>query len=195
LSADLLITDIAPIPSLIQRMGRLNRKAEPNPENPPHAKPALIRALPQEKGDIFLPYEQGEIEVTNRWIGALKELNKPLNQRELADAFARFNDAAEYDIAKAEERACFFFGLWRTKPGSTRGDGYTISVILEDDYKKCDGEPSRDWMRQHEVSIPVKDAALGWQRVKGVRIAPSDQVAYDFNDKTKEGTGATWREK
>ena len=195
LSADLLITDIAPIPSLIQRMGRLNRKAEPNLENPPPAKPALIRALPQEKGDIYLPYKQGEIEVTNRWIGALKKLNKPLNQRELAEAFARFNDAAEYDIAKAEERACFFSGLWRTRPGSTRGDGYTISVILEKDFKRCDGEPSRDWMRQHEVSIPVKDAALRWQRVKGVRIAPDDQVKYDFDDNTKEGTGATWREK
>ena len=199
LSSDLLITDIAPVPSLIQRMGRLNRKAEPNPINPPPAKPALIRALPQEKGDVFLPYKHLEIETTNRWIGALKELNKPLSQRELAEAFARFNDAAEYDIAKAEERACFFSGLWRTRPGSTRGEGYTISVILKKDFEKCDDfeyrEPSRDWMRQHEVSIPVKDAALRWRRIKGVRIAPDDQVKYDFDDNTKEGTGATWREK
>lgn len=199
LSADLLITDIATVPALIQRLGRLNRKAVPNQQNPPPAKPALIRALPQEKGDVFLPYKQDEIETTKRWIGSLKELNKPLNQRELADAFARFNDASEYDIAKAEERACFFSGLWRTRPGSTRGDGYTISVILEKDFRECNdlehAEPSRDWMRQHEVSIPVKDAALHWPRVKGVRIAPDDQVRYDFNDSTKEGTGATWREK
>ncbi|MEP7338533.1 MAG: CRISPR-associated helicase Cas3' [Acidobacteriota bacterium] len=199
LSSDLLITDIAPVPSLIQRMGRLNRKAEPNLENPPPAKPVLIRALPQEKGDVFLPYKQDEIETTRDWIGALKELNKPLNQRNLASAFARFNDAAEYDIAKAEERACFFSGLWRSTPGSTRGDGYTISVILKQDLDKCDdfeyGEPSRNWMRQHEVSIPVKEAALGWQRIKGVRIAPSDQVKYDFDDTTKEGTGATWLKK
>jgi CRISPR-associated endonuclease/helicase Cas3 len=198
LSADLLITDIAPVPSLIQRMGRLNRKAEPNRDNPPPAKPALIRALPQEKRGVFLPYKQEEIETTTRWIGALKALNKPLNQRELADAFARFNNAAEYDIANAEERACFFSGLWRTRPGSTRGDGYTIRVILQDDFERCDdfeyGEPSRDWMRQHEVSIPVKDTALRWRRAKGVRIAPSDQVKYDFNDTTKEGTGAKWLE-
>lgn len=199
LSADLLITDIAPVPSLIQRMGRLNRKAQPNPKDPPPAKSALIRALPQEKGDVFLPYKQEEIEMTARWIDALKKLNKPLSQHDLADAFAQFNDAAEYDIAKAEERACFFSGLWRTRPGSTRGDGYTISVIREKDFKKCDdfeyGEPSRDWMRQHEVSIPVKEAALRWPRVKGVRIAPDDQVKYDFDDTTKEGTGAKWREK
>lgn len=196
LSSDLLITDIAPVPSLIQRMGRLNRRAEPNPVNPPPAKSALIRALPQEKGDVFLPYKQEDIEMTGRWIDALKELNKSLNQRDLASVFARFNDADEYDIAIAEERACFFSGLWRTRPGSTRGDGYTISVILQEDYGKCDefeyGEPSRDWMRRHEVSIPVKDAALRWQRVKGVRIAPSDQVKYDFDDNTKEGTGASW---
>ncbi len=196
LSADLLITDIAPIPSLIQRMGRLNRKAEPNPDNPPPAKPALIRALPQEKGDVFLPYKQEEIEITTRWISALKELNKPLNQRDLAEEFARLNNAAEYDIAKAEERAIFFSGLWRTRPGMTRGEGYTMSVILEADFKKCDdfkyGEPSSDWLRQHEVAIPIKEAALRWQKVGNLRVAPSDQVGYDFDDTTKEGTGAKW---
>jgi CRISPR-associated helicase Cas3 len=197
LSADLLITDIAPVPSLIQRMGRLNRKAEPNPNNPPLPKPALIRELPQEKGDVYLPYKQEEIETTTRWVDALKELNKPLNQCELADAFARFNNATEYDIAKSEERAVFFSGLWRTRPGMTRGEGYTMSVLLEDDLKKCNdfdryGDPSRDWLRQHEVAIPIKEAALRWQKVSNLRVAPGDQVGYDFDDTTKEGTGARW---
>jgi CRISPR-associated endonuclease/helicase Cas3 len=79
----------------------------------------------------------------------------------------------------------------------TRGEGYTMSIILEDDLKKCNdldkyGDPSRDWLRQHEVAIPIKEAALRWQRVGNLRVAPSDQVAYDFNETTKEGTGAKW---
>jgi CRISPR-associated endonuclease/helicase Cas3 len=111
--------------------------------------------------------------------------------------FAQLSDATEYDIQRAEERACFFSGLWRTRPGMTRADGYTMSVILEADLKACNdfdkyGDPSRDWLRQHEVSIPIRDVALRWHRVGGLRIAPSVHVAYDFNDETKEGTGARW---
>ncbi|HKP47532.1 MAG TPA: CRISPR-associated helicase Cas3' [Pyrinomonadaceae bacterium] len=195
LSADLLITDVAPVPALIQRMGRLNRRSTPDKPQPP--KPALIRLLPQGEQNAFKPYDKEEIELATKWIGTLKALNKSLNQRDLAEEFARLNNAAEYDIAKAEERAVFFSGLWRTRPGMTRGEGYTMSVILEDDLKKCNdfdkyGDPSRDWLRQHEVAIPIKEAALRWQKVGNLRVAPSDQVDYDFDDITKEGTGAKW---
>jgi len=197
LSADLLITDIAPIPALIQRMGRLNRRSTPDKPRP--VKCALIRSLLEGEPNVCLPYQKDDIVVASRWIGRLKSLSTPLNQRDLAGAFAQLNAAAEYDIAKAEERACFFSGLWRTRPGMTRDEGYTISVILEADLKACDdfdgyGEASRDWLRRHEVSIPVRDVALRWPRAGGLRVAPSDQVAYDFNDETKEGTGARWLE-
>jgi CRISPR-associated endonuclease/helicase Cas3 len=194
LSADLLITDIAPVPSLIQRMGRLNRRSTPDKRQLP--KPALIRSLPEREPNVCLPYEKEELEISARWITALKSLSNSLNQRDLAEEFARLNNAAEYDIAKAEERAVFFSGLWRTRPGMTRAEGYTMSVILEGDLMKCNdfkyGEPSPDWVRQHEVSIPIKQAALRWQRVGHLRVAPSDQVSYDFDDTTKEGTGAKW---
>lgn len=191
LSADLLITDIAPIPSLIQRMGRLNRHNAVDP------KPAMICALPENVSNIFLPYDKDEIKATAQWISALKALNKPLNQRNLAETFVQFNDAAEYNIVKAEERACFFSGLWRTRPSTTRTEGHTISVILKADLENCDdrdrnNNPTKDWLRQHEVSIPIKDSALCWDQVGGVRVAPSDQVGYDFDDTTKEGTGARW---
>jgi CRISPR-associated endonuclease/helicase Cas3 len=194
LSADLLITDIAPVPSLIQRMGRLNRRS--TPDKPQAPKPALIRSLPENEPNVCLPYEKEELEISARWITALKSFSKSLNQRDLAEEFARLNNAAEYDIARAEERAVFFSGLWRTRPGMTRAEGYTMSVILEGDLKTCNdfkyGEPSPDWLRQHEVSIPIKEAALRWQRVGHLRVAPSDQVGYDFDDTTKEGTGAEW---
>jgi CRISPR-associated endonuclease/helicase Cas3 len=175
-------------------MGRLNRRS--TPDNPQPPKPALIRSLPEGEPNVCLPYEKEELEISASWITALKLFAKPLNQRDLAEEFARLNNAAEYDIAKAEERAIFFSDLWRTKPGKTRGEGYTMSVILEADFKQCDdfkyGEPSPDWLRQHEVSIPIKEDALRWQKVGHLRVAPSDQVDYDFDDITKEGTGAKW---
>lgn len=195
LSADLLITDIAPIPALIQRMGRLNRRATPQQRGEP--KPALVCALPQGEKNAALPYKQEELDIAAQWLGVLRALNKPLSQHQLAKAFAQFNQAAEYDLAAAEKRAVFFSGLWETRVGQTRGDGYTMSVIREDDYKACterdrDGDPTREWLREHEFSIPIRDEALQWPKVAGVRIAPRAAVIYDFDDKTKEGKGARW---
>lgn len=199
LSAELLITDIAPVPALIQRMGRLNRRA--TPKNPGRPKKALICPLVNPKNDA-LPYEGIDINTAKTWIDQLMTLNRALSQRDLAQQFAAVSDASEYDYKKAEERACFFgipgkSGLWRTRPGSTRAQGYTISVILERDYKNCKeyqyGEPSRDWLRKHEVSIPIKDAALKWKQVAGIRIARDADVEYDYDENTREGTGAAWR--
>jgi CRISPR-associated endonuclease/helicase Cas3 len=195
LSADLLVTDIAPVPALIQRMGRLNRRA--TPDFPGHPKPALICPLPKVKGDAYKPYEKLEIDTSLVWVQKLLDLSISLSQRDLADKFLEVSDPKEYDYEKAEERACFFSGVWRTRPGMTRGEGYTISIVLEKDYKKCDdfkfGQPSSDWIRKHEVAIPVKPEALKWDKVSGVRIAPKEYVAYNYDEATKEGTGASWK--
>jgi CRISPR-associated endonuclease/helicase Cas3 len=199
LSADLLISDIAPIPALIQRMGRLNRRA--TPKQPGKPKPALICPISAQNAK---PYELPELQLAERWINELQELQEPLHQKHLSDYFERVTDPSEFNLAKAEERACFFSGLWRTRPGSTRGEGYTVSVILKKDLDKCGekdkefGQPKRDWLREHEVSIPVKEAALKWERVAGIRIAPNDQVIYDEYDNAEtnpnnyQGTGARW---
>ena len=101
-------------------------------------------------------------------------------------------------FATAEERAVFFSGLWRTRPGLTRGEGYTVSVLLEADVRACherdtQGEPTRDWIRQHEVAIPFREAVLKWERLGVIRIAPHNAVAYDYNEETHEGTGAQWK--
>jgi len=198
LSADLLITDIAPVPALIQRMGRLNRRA--NPEKPGQPKPALICQLPTE--NEVLPYKKEDIEITATWIQNLLVKNKSLSQRDLAEEFVAVSDEEEYNYKKAQERACFFgvpkkSGLWRTRPGSTRGEGYTIPVILKADHEAwqkqgLSGNPDADWIRKHEVSIPIRKEALKWTQIGGIRIAPICVVTYDYDEVTREGTGARW---
>ncbi|MGA9381269.1 MAG: CRISPR-associated helicase Cas3', partial [Phormidium sp.] len=196
LSADLLVTDIAPVPALIQRMGRLNRRA--TPDNPDRPKPALICPLPKSERDVYKPYEKLDIETSLVWVQKLLNLDRSLNQRDLADKFLEVSNPKEYDYEKAEKRACFFSGVWRTRPGLTRAEGYTISVILKQDFDNCNdfnkfGQPSPDWIRKHEVAIPIKSEALKWDKVAGVRIAPKEFVSYDYDEKTKEGTGASWQ--
>jgi len=199
LSADLLISDIAPIPALIQRLGRLNRRCTPDNKLPP--KPCLVRPL-DDVGRDAAPYDKDEVLSARRWIDEIRKLHKPLCQRDLANAFVNFHGTEEFDIRQAEERAWFFgvpgkSGLWRTRPGLTREEGYTVSVILESDLKSCTeitrrGEPKRDWIREHEVAIPYKDSVLRWERVGALRVAPEDEVHYDYDPKTYEGTGASW---
>jgi len=201
LSADLLVTDIAPIPALIQRMGRLNRRLTPaTPARERQTKPALICPLPRNEPNAEKPYDKEEIETAQKWLRALIEKDKAVSQRDLSETFARFSDEKEFDLARAEERACFFSGLWRTRPGLTRGEGHTVSVLLQADKealesKNLTGKELRDEIRSHEVAIPIRDEVLKWDKFGGLRVAPRDAVSYDYDEKTHEGTGATWRRK
>ena len=196
LSADLLITDIAPIPSLIQRMGRLNRRMSPG--TPEEAKPALICSLPSGERNVELPYDSLQLDAAKQWIAALLKSNEALSQHDLSEMFGRFGHEEEFDLERAEQLACFFSGLWQTRPGNTRGEGHTISVILQMDKERWEQQrpherPTSDWLREHEVSIPIRDEALKWDQFGGLRVAPTSRVAYDYDESTSDGTGAGWR--
>jgi CRISPR-associated endonuclease/helicase Cas3 len=123
-----------------------------------------------------------------------------LSQRDLSEGFGQFSEEKEFDLKKAEQLACFFSGLWQTRPGHTRGEGHTISVILEGDKEKWErmhpnAPPTSEWLREHEVSIPIRDEVLRWERLAGLRVAARDAVAYEYDESTHEGTGAQWRRK
>jgi len=195
LSADLLITDIAPIPALIQRMGRLNRRLRPDtPIEQRRVKPALICSLPNQYKNSELPYEADEIATAVEWVAELQKRGEGLSQRDLAKVFGQFDSKSEFDTETAEERAVFFSGLWQTYPAATRAEGYTINVILEsdfDEWRRNNGsrEPSDDFLRRREVAIPFRDEILQWRDFGGLRVAPRVSVGYDYGEK---GTGAEW---
>jgi len=198
LSADVLVSDIAPVPALIQRLGRLNRQALPGSE----AKPGIVVPLVSGATEPFAPYSKDEIVLADRWLDRLIGDNKPRSQRQLGLAFSAVAPGSCFDLDRAERASSFLgyagdSGLWRTRPGMTRADGYTTPVLLQADsdaWRAARGSasPPASWLRRHEVSIPAKPQVAKWPRLGGVPIAPSTEVAYDFDDTTHEGTGARW---
>lgn len=198
LSADLLITDEAPIPALIQRMGRLNRHKPTSP------RPALV--CPVAAGDAQ-PYEEPDLALARSWLAALQ--GRAVSQRALAEAFSALEQhtepSAEQALLQAERLATFIgvprvSGLWRTTVGMTRAEGYTVRVLLEQDVSACpagardaQGVPSARWVTQHEVAIPYRREIAGFvQSIRGLPVAPRSSVSYDYNEVTKKGTGAAW---
>lgn len=190
LSADLLISDIAPIPSLIQRMGRLNRRWMPGQEGT--AKPALMLPLTNSK-----PYDEEEIQTASLWIDSLIT-QRAVSQRRLADQYQHFEKHQKFDIVAAEDDAVFFSGIWQTEVRKTRSDGYTINVVLEKDFKlwaERNGSrtPDTKWLREHEVAVVYRDVVKKWKTVAYLPIAPSDAISYDWTEETHKGVGAEWR--
>jgi CRISPR-associated endonuclease/helicase Cas3 len=194
LSADLLITDLAPIPALIQRLGRLNRRA--TPENPGMPRRALI--TPVAVGHE-LPYARAELDSADDWLNELLGLGKAASQRDLSLAADQHQKISSFDMQRAEREAVFFSGVWATEVRPVRDEGHTISVILERDWHRWKGDgrgptPDRDWLRRHEVSIPMRAPVLAWKERAGyLPIAPEDQISYCWSDGTEQGTGAAWR--
>ncbi len=120
LDADVLITELAPISSLVQRFGRANRHL---------AKGLGFRARlyvyspPSNK-----PYEKHELERTKDFI---KELaNKQISQRQLADALEVFST---YEV-ESDGNTRFLESGYYAIPGSFRDtDEFSVPCILDRD--------------------------------------------------------------
>jgi CRISPR-associated endonuclease/helicase Cas3 len=127
ISADFLITDLAPIPALIQRLGRLNRRAVT--DNP---KPFLIHFPYDENGKSYLlPYgeESPWWEESNKW---LEELNEnSLSQSDLTEAWET--------VAKGESvipdlpSSCYWTAPLEMNHGNLRALSPTCDVVLKED--------------------------------------------------------------
>lgn len=192
ISADLLVTDKASISALIQRLGRLNRF--PSADSLNGSKLALVCELPAVP-QPERPYEEVDLEKAELWVTQLLNMGRALSQKDLSEEFAKLDEGDEFDMLAAEENAVFFSGLWRTRPGLTRAEGYTLSVILQEHYDElidCKGKPNSDWLSRHEVAIPYKKDMNQWKRVGPYLIAPGDKVKYDYDKETHRGTGARW---
>jgi CRISPR-associated endonuclease/helicase Cas3 len=165
LSADLLVTDLAPIPALIQRLGRLNRRARP--DTPCAPKPFLVL-----EPDTVLPYDSTGLSEARLWLASLGA--GPLSQRELVDAWTT-SDATEPPAIPSR----WLDGGFNTEIAPLREGDIGITVLLPDDA----AEVRMGARSAVEVALPMgpprRHDWVTWPRERGYVVPPAGAIAYD----------------
>jgi CRISPR-associated endonuclease/helicase Cas3 len=168
LDADILICEIAPVSSMIQRLGRLNRFISVEMQGTPRR--AYFIWLEKDK---FLPYKESEIEHGRIWLEELINLNRPLSQFDLAEYFQKLSVT---DEGRLNLFTNWLDSGWYAMPESVRDPNVSVSVILPEDENVC----LHDSRQIINKSIPMtyKKQMEDWRELKGNLIAPPNTIAY-----------------
>lgn len=168
LSADLLITDLAPIPAMIQRLGRLNRRSRPDAPAP--VKPFLVL-----RPDFDKPYEQTQLDEAEAWLQTFRGRN--LNQADLIAAWNQPATRIDHD-----EPSSWLDGRFCTSSAALRDATVGITVLRHADRDAV----VRRVNKPLEVAIPMnKPSGMAWQAWERSRatgflpVCPEDALEYD----------------
>jgi CRISPR-associated endonuclease/helicase Cas3 len=200
LSATLLVTELAPVPALIQRLGRLNRRAEEGDPTRP-----FIVVVPEG----HLPYTPLELDAARAWLNKLGV--RPLSQKQIADAW----EADDAERRPAHVASAWLDGGPTTSVLELREASPGITVVMERDLaalkkyeariKKAGQEAAKRGEKVSpqayklqlgekklvQVALPMPPPPRGldwrsWDDWKGVPIAPDSFIDY------KPERGARW---
>ena len=155
LDAEILVTDLAPIASLIQRMGRCNRDSSKLASRP-IGRVYVLRARPGEEK----PYDKPELDAAAKFVGEI--VGRALSQDDLERVYR------ECDPSEAEpEKLCPFLdsGPYAVAQEETFRDidEYTVPCILDGDSKKVAeilqaGNPAERVIDGYIVPVPRRFA-------------------------------------
>jgi CRISPR-associated endonuclease/helicase Cas3 len=165
LSADLLVTDHAPVPALIQRLGRLNRRT--TPAAPATPKPFVVLPFGGK------PYEPADLAAASCWLDSLP--NRVLSQRDLVDAW-RQGDTQPVERIPSE----WLDGRFQTGVSAVRDASFGITVLRAEDAS----DVRAGVRRSVEVALPMgpppgRDEWRRWPVVDFYPVPPADAVLYD----------------
>ncbi len=179
LSADLLLSDLAPVPALIQRLGRLNRRVTPEDITP--ARPAIFLESGQS-----LPYEKEDLAIARNWIQTFTSTS--LSQATLASSFEQLSQGA----VPSRLKSAWLDGGPFSEPSPLREAGVTISVIRAEDEQMCldkRGNTISKEVSRYTIPMifgPVAKEIHDWKRLGAVFLTPTGRIDY-----SKEW-GARW---
>jgi len=168
ISADLLVTEVAPPAALIQRLGRLNRWATPETFDGP--RDALVIAPENHR-----PYTPADIEQGGRWLDALA--GRVVSQRDLAGAFA---DVLAGQPAPARGRSAWLDEPLKLLPATLREIEHTITVVRAEDRAHCfrNGRLVASEVTRYAVPMPYLSRlpVLTWEELGLARVAPPGSI-------------------
>jgi CRISPR-associated endonuclease/helicase Cas3 len=182
LDADVLITEIAPISSLVQRFGRANRHLFRDVAD------IYIYELPKGKEK---PYQKEELSVATDFLNSL--VNSRISQYRLAQGLEEYARKERH----ADGLARFLTSGYYATPGSFRDDDndFTVPCILDRDLELVKpflkkGSKERYRKDRYIINIPKKwaisDASKPAWMPKYLGIAPSERYHKNRGFMTKE---------
>ena len=180
ISADLLVTALAPFPALIQRLGRLNRYPQ---KNSLPGRCLVYDFSCQENR----PYRNQDLAMTKQAL--LTMINKPLSQRHLAKALEEIQVSEEIKTYSA-----WLDGVWESDQRPLREGDASITVILRQDLteiqdflKKRRQKPNCHNVAAWTIPMYLHPQFTLSERFAGYPVAGEGVIEYD------PVRGAKWR--
>lgn len=174
LSADLLVTDLATVPALIQRLGRLNRRASAGSSTKP-----FVVVEP----DNHLPYTPADLDAARAWLAKLA--SDGITQRDLADCWEQTGDQPPDLVPSA-----WLDGGPITTVSELREASPGITVLMQEDLERVRNQPKL--LTRLVLPMPPPPRDLNWREwpvERGIPIAPPNSI--DYNPER----GAQWQKK
>jgi CRISPR-associated endonuclease/helicase Cas3 len=166
----LLVTELAPIAPLIQRLGRLNRDAKTTDP----ARPFIVL-----EPENSLPYSEDDLAEAAVWLAKLGGAD--LSQASLIAAWEELGPGSE----PGRVDSAWLDGGPLSVVRELREGSPGLSVLLEDDARRVE-QGDRPGGYILPMPPPPKDWK-SWKRVKGIPVVPANRINYDAK------RGGSWR--
>ena len=170
LSADLLVTDLAPIASLVQRLGRLNRRAAP--EQPSPAKPFLV-ITPNTDAPYTSEAVPDPFGASRQWLECLG--TGAVSQSDLSRTW----DALDDGIPRPISDSAWLDGGFETSPRHLREVTTGITVLLPPDAVAVERGGVDPVRVRIPMTIPHFSDWRQWRKVAFSYVPPAGSVRYD----------------
>ena len=170
LSADLLVTDLAPVAALIQRLGRLNRRS--TPRNPKTPKPFLII-----EPDTPAPYKSQEeptpFAASRLWLERLG--TGSISQSDLAQSWGVLDERGQ----QRPLESAWIDGGFETTPRHLREPAPGLTVMLHEDATSVERGAIDPVRVRIPMTVPNGLEWKKWPQVAFAKVPPTECISYD----------------
>ncbi|MBL7203214.1 MAG: CRISPR-associated helicase Cas3' [Desulfobacteraceae bacterium] len=185
ISADLLVSALSPFSSLIQRLGRLNRRV--TAENEASASLPCRCFVYDFRCKQGKPYREKDLKESRELLDSLGD--NPCSQTMLSDALSKLQQ--QEDIAKY---SAWLDGLWESDQRPLRSGGAALTVLLKQDLPEIKSRlkfnnqrPNFQTLASWTIPVLFNPNVMLEERFGGFPVIDENYLEYDIEK------GARWR--